>query len=233
VTKNGFTLIELLLALAISAIIAMYTLSLFNTVMNSKSALIEQAAETSQLTRSMRKLEQDFIQLSPYRSVRNPYGEYIPPMHLDFEGLYLTRTGWANSVFMSYERSTQQRVHYRLAEPGSELCPLLEQDELNDLGGCLIRSYMAHLDDDGSLAWQHQNILRPLKTIEFEFLVFNPVQNNTEYRSEPPTEDPRTGITIERILGVMVTFEMGTGRTYQRLFRTPSQPLFELEEEGV
>jgi general secretion pathway protein J len=232
-TKNGFTLIELLIALAISAIIAIGTLTLFSTVLTSKEALVDQAAETSQLTRSMRKMEQDFIQLSPYRSVRNPYGEYIPPIHLDFEGLYLTRSGWANSVFMSYERSTQQRVHYRLAEPGSELCPLLEQDELNDLGGCLIRSYMAHLDDDGGLAWQHQNILRPIKSIDFDFLIFNPQQNNTEYRSEPPIEDPRTGVQIERLLGVLVKYELGSGSMYERLYRTPSQPLFEVEEEAI
>jgi general secretion pathway protein J len=230
--KNGFTLIELLLALAISAIIAMGTLQLFNTVMKSKTALVDQAAETSQLTRSMRKMEQDFIQLSPYRSVRDPYGEHLPPVHVDYEGLFITRSGWANSVFMSYERSVQQRVHYRLAEPGSELCPLLDDDDLNDLGGCLVRSYTAHLDDDGALVWQHQNILRPMKKIEFDFLVFNPEQRETEYRSEPPIEDPRTGIQLERLLGVLVKFEMGSGRNYERLFRTPSLPLFDVEKAG-
>lgn len=222
--KKGFTLVELLLAISISAIIALGTVTLVNSTINTRNALASQAEASSQLTRAMRKIEQDLIQISPFRPVRDPYGDYLPPVELNFEGLYFTRLGWGNSPLMSYERSSLQRLHYRLAEPGSELCPLLDNDEDNDLGGCLIRGYTAHLDNDGSLTWQYQRILRPVKQIEWDFLVHNPQDGSTEFRSEPPGPDPTTGVTVERLLGINMNIVMGTGQSYERIFRTPSLP---------
>lgn len=223
-TNTGFTLIELLLAISISAIIALGTVTLVNTTVTTKEALVVQAEDNSQITRSMRKLEQDFIQITPFRSVRDPFGDFRLPVELNFEGLYFTRLGWGNSPLMKYERSSLQRVHYRLAEVGSELCPEVEDDLTNDQGGCLIRSYTAHLDDDGSLLWYHQKILRPVKAISFDFLVYQPSDGSMEYRSEPPQPDDITGIVTDRLRGIIMNLEMGNGQSYERIFRTPSLP---------
>lgn len=224
INHRGFTLIELLLALAISAIISVGTFFLFNTSMNAKDVVEEQSTSFGQLNRVVRVIEQDFIQWTPLRGVRTPYGEYDSALVLNFEGLYLTRNGWASSALLSYERSSLQRVHYRLAEPGSELCPWLDNDEENDAGGCLIRSYKTHLDDDGSQDWHHQMLLRPVKSVDWQFLIFDPALNAMDYYSEPPREDPRDGIQRTRLRAVLMKITTGQGSEIERLFRTPSQP---------
>lgn len=232
ILAKGFTLVELLIALAIAAIISVGTLFLFNTSLNAKDIVEEQSTVFAQTNRMMRVIEQDFIQIAPFRSVRDPYGEFQKAIQLTYEGLFITRNGWANSRLLPTERSTLQRVHYRLAEPGSELCPWLERDEDNDLGGCLIRSFKTHLDDDGSLNWQHQMIYRPVKEVNWEFLIHNPAVNNTDFYSQPPEEDPRDGLQRTRLLGVRVQIKTGYGLVYQRLFQTPTQPPL-VEEDAL
>jgi len=227
---KGLTLIELLIALAVGSIIAIGTFSLFNSSVNARNTLVAHSEEVSQLSRTMRVLEQDFIQHAPSRPVRDAYGEYSSALILNFDGLFLTRNGWSFSPFMTYERSTQQRVHYRLAEPGSELCELLEEDEQNDLGGCLIRSYQSHLDDDGSLKWHHQKLMRPIKHVNWQFLVLNPETSEMKFSDEPPVEDPRTGLFITRLMGIEITLESGNGMVHKRLFAMPSLPVIDDDE---
>lgn len=224
VRAQGMTLIELLVALALSAVIAIGTFNLLHTSINTRDTLGAQAELTSQLSRAMRLLEQDFIQFSPQRPVKDAFGNFAPAMLMDADGLALTHSGWAWSPFVAYERSTQQRVVYRLAEPGSELCELLEDDLSNDQGGCLIRSYKAHLDDDGSLRWYHQQLLRPLTAIDWRFLIYDPETKATEYQFEPPSSDPRTGLQLTRLIGVEISLTLGTGPSHQRLFAVPSLP---------
>ena len=231
-TNRGFTLIELLLALSIAALIYMGILFLFQTSLNSKNVIEEQAESMAKIGRAMRVIEQDIIQLSPYRSVRDPFGDFRPAIEMTFEGLYLTRNGWAISQFSSYQRSSQQRVHYRLAEPGSELCPWAEDDEVNDAGGCLIRSFQLQLDDDGSLAWQHQPLLRPVKTMNWQFLIDDPESGSMDFRNELPQEDPRDGVTRSRLIGVQVEVQTGQGQSLKRLFSTPTLPVYVEPEQG-
>lgn len=219
---KGFTLVELLLALAIAALISMGTVFMFNTSLRAKEVVEEQSSSFAAMNRAMRIIEQDFIQASAYREVKDPYGDYVNPVHLNFDGLYLTRHGWTNSRFQTFERSTLQHIHYRLAEPGSELCPYLENDEENDLGGCLIRSYRPHLDDDGALNWNHQKLLRPVESIEWQFLIFNPEINASEFSFEPPLPDVSTGEQLTTLSGVQFNLTMGLGGSYVRLFQTPS-----------
>jgi general secretion pathway protein J len=221
---QGMTLIELLVALALSAVIAIGTFNLLHTSINTRDTLGAQAESTSQLSRAMRLLEQDFIQFSPQRPVKDAFGNFAAAMVMDSDGLALTHNGWAWSPFVAYERSTEQRVVYRLADPGSELCDLLDDDLINDQGGCLIRSYQAHLDDDGSLRWYHQRLLRPLKTIDWRFLTYDPETKSTEYQSEPPSSDPRTGLQLTRLIGVEISLTLGTGPIHQRIFAVPSLP---------
>lgn len=221
---RGFTLVELLLALAISAIIAIGTLQLFNTSVTTRNTLSVQAEEQSQLTRALRVIETDIIQFAPLRPVRDAFGDYQLPMVLNFEGLFFTRSGWAVSPFMAYERSIQQRVHYRVAEPGSELCVVRKTNNDNEQGGCLIRSYLAHLDDDGSLQWFHQNLLQQVESLEWRFLVYDPQTNSSDYQSFPPEKDPRTDQQLSRLRAVEITLELSTGAEHKRLFMVPVLP---------
>lgn len=222
--QKGFTLVELLLALAISAIIAIGTLQLFNTSVSTRNTLAVQAQEQSQLTRAMRVIETDLIQFSPLRSVRDAFGDYQLPMVMNFDGLFFTRSGWAVSPFMAYERSNQQRVHYRIAEPGSELCEFIAPENGNDAGGCLVRSYLAHLDDDGSLRWFHQTLLRQVASLEWRFLVFDPQTNSSNYQAFPPEKDPRTDQVLTQLRAVEMTIELTTGAQHRRLFMVPLGP---------
>lgn len=222
--QAAFTLIELLLSLAIAALISVGTLQLFNTSIGAKAVVDDQSSEFAAMNRAMRLIEQDMIQIAPMRKVRDPFGEYRNAVDLTYEGLYVTRAGWAQSQFLTYERSSLQRVHYRLAESGSELCPWLEDDAQNDAGGCLIRSYRPHLDDDGYLNWQHQVLLRPVSAIRWQFLIIDPRSGSSEYSDTPPEEDPRDGIQHTRLKAILFELQTAQGRNYGRLFRVPSEP---------
>lgn len=228
--QSAFTLIELLLSLAIAALISVGTLQLFQTSLGAKDVIDEQSGEFAAMNRAMRLIEQDMIQVAPMRDVRDPYGEYSAAVDLSFDGLYLTRAGWSQSTFMTYERSSLQRVHYRLAEPGSDLCPWLEDDDRNDAGGCLVRSFRTHLDDDGYLTWQHQVLLRPVSTINWQFLVAEP-GGESEFKNEPPQADPRDDVKRNRLKAILFSLE-ANGREYSRLFRTPSMPFSDEEDNS-
>lgn len=180
--SRGFTLIELLIALAISAILAVGTFYLVQASRQTQTTLVEQNETRSQLTRVMRMLETDLHQWVPDRPVSDAFGQEVPALLIDENGLALTRAGWArsqllellddNSEFKPQKRSQLQRVRYRLAEEGSELCPLPagETDLLSEPQGCLIRSFLLQLDDDGRLEWQHQRLLWPIRALQFRFL---------------------------------------------------------------
>lgn len=219
----GFTLIELLLSLAIAALISVGTLTLFTTSTGAKDVVDEQSSRFAAVNRAMRLLEQDLIQIAPYRQVRDPFGDYEDAVKLDFNGLYLTRAGWAQSPFLTVERSSLQRVHYRLAEPGSELCPWLEDDAAaDDQTNCLVRSYRVHLDDDGYLSWQHQLLITQVEKMTWEFLHLDPATGEQSFRDEPPVVDPVTGVKNTVLEAVLYTLTLSQGGEYRRLIQVPS-----------
>ena len=222
--QTGFTLIELLIAFAISTIVAVGTVTLFRTSIDAKEAIIEQSDYTSQMTRALRVIEQDVTQWAPYRPVRDAYGEYQASILLNHDGLFFTRTGWASSQFLNYQRSTLQRVRYWRALPGSEYCPLLDDEQENQAGGCLLRGYTAHLDDDGSFTWQVHELLRPVKNLQWEFLVEDTDESDTRWQDEPPTEKPQTGTVDDRLLAVKLILDLGNDWHYERVLITPALP---------
>lgn len=225
-SQRGFTLLELLIALAISAIVAFATFRLLNNSVTVRDGLQQQSEFTSKLARAMRFIETDITQLNPARTVRNAFNEQEDAIMLDFEGLSLTRGGWVNSTFYPYERSTLQRIRYRIAQPGSELCPNTENSAE---GGCLIRSFRTHLDDDGSLLWRHQQLLPGITELEWRFLIFNAATNAREFTDLPPQESPATGTVEDILYAVEMTLEVN-GQTHQRLFQVPRLPTTETEE---
>lgn len=220
-SSRGLTLIELLVALAIGAVVAVGTFKMFQVSVNTRDTLIAQSESVSQLNRAMRMIESDLLQFVPNRQVRDAFGEYSESLVLDYEGLQFTRSGWANSRLLSYERSVFQRVSYYLAEPGTEHCEWLEDDTENEQGGCLIRKYRSHLDDDGSLTWFYQVIARPISALEWKFLVLD-AANNAEYQTEPPGRNVETEELEGVIQAIEVDFVDGRSNTqYKRLIATP------------
>lgn len=221
--QYGFTLIELLIAMAISAVLAVGTFYLVQVSRHTYETLTVSNEYQSQLTRVVRTMETDFSQWAPDRPVKDAFGTDQAAMKLDeLEGLFLTRNGWRLSQFVDFERSSLQRVGYRLAEPGSDLCEWLENEEMNDLGGCLIRSHTIHLDDDGSFEWRHQNLLRPVKSIEFTFMArYN---GETQSYDKWPPDIPFGQADEPDLFAVEFTINTGEDDTITRLMAVPRKP---------
>jgi len=144
---------------------------------------------------------------------------------MDYDGLQFTRNGWATSRIMSYERSSLQRVRYSLEENGSDLCPwsdsLSDEETAND---CLVRSYRAHLDDNGDSVWHSQILLRPVSALEWRFYVYDKTTKNIDYQSEPPTENADTEELDGVTLAVELNITVGEIQTqHLRLFSVPTE----------
>lgn len=225
-SNRGFTLIELLIAIAISAILAVGTVYLVQASRTTYSSLTVSNEYQSQLTRVIRTMTNDFSQWAPNRPVKDAFGDTGPAMELDeMDGLSMTRNGWNQtrlSGVTELERSFLQRVQYRLAVPGSDLCEWLEDEAANDRGGCLVRSYTLHLDDDGSLEWRHQTLLRPVQSMSFSFMARYDGETR-EFNKWPP-DLPFGQAGQPDLFAVEFTLETGEGDTITRLVSVPRNP---------
>lgn len=230
----GLTLIELLVALALGAIIAIGTFRLFNTSVTTRDTLAMQTEELTRLSRAFKVIEQDFSQFVPNRPVKDAYGDYQEAMTLDYDGLVLTRNGWATSRILSYERSSLQRVRYSLEENGSDLCPWQEDDTEDEVPqDCLVRSYRAHLDDNGDSVWHSQILLRPVASLEWRFYVYNKTAKSTEYQTEPPSRNTETDEFSAVTLAVEMKVTAGKIQNqHLRLFSVPTEEYSSDEEDS-
>ncbi|MDN3649502.1 type II secretion system minor pseudopilin GspJ [Reinekea marina] len=220
--QQGLTLVELLIALAISAIIAVVSFRLFSISVETKKSIEQQSDVFLELTRAMAILERDFSQIAPFRPVRNPYGEYNDFLAVTYEGLQLTRNGWAVSPYQTYQRSTLQRVQYRLAPRGSELCEY-SADSVTDTP-CFVRSFTVHLDDDGSFEWKHQVISEHVTELDWEFLLVDEATGEQNLVSTLPENFDRTQPQSLVIHALSVTLTLDDDRRFKRIIATPSRP---------
>lgn len=220
--QNGLTLIELLIAMAISAIIAVVSFRLFSISVDTKKNVEAQSNLFTELARALSIVERDFAQLAPYRKVRTPYGEYNEFLTINYEGLQLTRNGWAISPYQTYQRSTLQRVQYRLASRGSELCDL---DPLNDASDtpCFVRSYTAQLDDDGSFIWRHQVLSQHINQLEWQFLITDKTTGESQFVTELPESFDSTIPQLLQVRAVELRLVLDDDREFKRLIATPMQ----------
>ncbi|WP_108127141.1 type II secretion system protein GspJ [Saccharospirillum mangrovi] len=219
---RGFTLIELLIALAISAILAVGTFYLVQTSRQTQTTLVDRNEYRSQLSRVMRTLESDLHQWVPGRPVSDAFGQEQGALLLDNQGFALTRAGWTLSQFTELQRSDLQRVRYRLAEPGSELCPLSEDSSDSDTqAGCLIRSHTIQLDDDGRLEWRSQMLLRPVKAVQWRFLAKVGEEQRFFDAWPPETTQVLTGEPVLRAIDVRLVLPDGE---VNRLIDVPNLP---------
>ncbi len=114
--QRGFTLIEIVIAVLVTAILFSMAYGAIQQAVSNRERLLENSARLRAVQYTMRSLVQDFTQLAP-RPVRDPLGsEHLEA--LKYPGTQgealLTRGGWMNP--MGAERSTLQRVRYRLED---------------------------------------------------------------------------------------------------------------------
>lgn len=226
----GFTLIELLIAMAISAILATGTFYLVQVSRNTYQSLTLNNDYRSQLTRVMRVMENDFSQWVPERPVKDAFGDDQGALVLDdIEGLYLTRNGWNLSQFVELERSSMQRVNYQLVEEGRDLCPQQANPVLGEAGGCLIRSHLLQLDDDGGLEWRHQLLLRPVKALDFSFMA-RLGDETTRFERWPPSANSNNSRQPD-LFAIQVNLQTGKGDQIERLIAVPRASRSEIQAE--
>lgn len=114
--QRGFTLIEVLIALAITAVVATIAYTSLSTVISAIDSLRESARRSTEINRAWLILSRDMNQFV-YRPVRDEFGATEPAMAGGPAARFMlsfTRAGWHN--FSGQQRSTLERVNYRLAD---------------------------------------------------------------------------------------------------------------------
>jgi len=109
----GFTLIEILVAISIFSILSALAYGTLNQTLLTANALSERMDRIQSLQRTMRLIEQDFMQLAE-RPIRSEIGDtYLAALTTHPSNTYpieFTRHGWNNPLTLN--RSTLQRVAY-------------------------------------------------------------------------------------------------------------------------
>ena len=190
--QRGLTLVELLIAIAVSAVLALYTLSLVNNVTNGRKRLEEANFYLDQLQRADNRIETDILQLDPSRSVKNDYGEEMGAIIANFETfLTFTHKGWSQSLLQTSLRSDSQRVQYELVAMSDDRCsrailPIQRQDQKNLEGYCLVRGYYYHLEHSSYDDPREVPILGYIKSLQFSFAFKDSNDNLVTTTEWPP-----------------------------------------------
>ena len=110
---SGFTLIEILVAMAIFTLLSALAYGSLSRTIQSSEILSDRMNRLQSVQRTIRQLDQDFMQLAP-RPVRKDLGDsYSPALQADSQlstALELTRGGWSNPA--ARPRGSLQRVAY-------------------------------------------------------------------------------------------------------------------------
>lgn len=112
-TQRGFTLIEVMVSIAIFALMSALAYGALNGTIDSAGILGERMDRLQSIQRTIRHLDEDFMQLTP-RPVRKDLGDsYSPALEsnaLSGVSLELSRGGWNNPA--ARPRGTLQRAAY-------------------------------------------------------------------------------------------------------------------------
>jgi general secretion pathway protein J len=109
--------LEVLVAMAIFSVVGLGANQMLRTVIDTHEKTKIQVKDFSDLSRAFTILERDMSQTIA-RSVRDEYGDPMPPFMLSSGPYFLefTRTGWSNPIGLA--RSNLQRVAYQLNDEG-------------------------------------------------------------------------------------------------------------------
>ncbi|AJQ95871.1 type II secretion system protein GspJ [Gynuella sunshinyii] len=192
--QTGLTLVELLIAITVSAVLALYTLSLVSSVTDGRRRLEEANFHLDQLQRAESRIETDILELDPERPVKDDYGQTQNSIIANFETfLTFTRKGWSQSLLQLKDnpRSQLQRVSYELAAMSDERCsraiiPNQRLDQKNLEGYCLIRAYYFHLEHSSYDDPKEVAILGYVKSLDFEFVYKDSDSNLVTTKEWPP-----------------------------------------------
>ena len=163
----GFTLIEVLVAISVFSILSALAYGTLNQSLLTANVLSERMDRIQSLQRTMRLIEQDFIQLAerPIRSeIGNTYLAAITTHPSNTYPIEFTRHGWNNPLTLN--RSTLQRVAY---------------ETIDDK---LIRYYWNVLDKTYSNQIIKDELTNNIEEIKFSFM-----KDNEEWIDQwPPIE---------------------------------------------
>lgn len=194
---SGFTLLELLVALAIFGVVAAMAYGGLQSVLNTRAASDQQAAELAALQLGFTRMERDIEQIVP-RSVRDSLGDRQPALRGETGGetlLEFTRTGWRNPAGQA--RSHLQRVAYQLKEER------------------LVRLTWNALDQGPSAEPQESVLLDNVTAVEVQFLDKGLAEQPLWPKAEAAANNEKN--TLPRAIHMSVEIK-GWGRI-SRLFR--------------
>jgi len=194
---SGFTLIELLVSITIFAILSAFSYSILNQSIISSFILDEKNERLQNIQRSIKLIEQDFIQIAP-RPIRSELGQgyngAITTSPTSGFALELTRSGWGNPLGLS--RSNLQRVAYQM-----------ENDKL-------IRIHWNVLDRTLSNQFQKDILIDEIESILFTFLN----ENGEWIQQWPPLSDDKFLSITKRPLGIAVVINFMQEGEIRRIF---------------
>ena len=194
---SGFTLIELLVSITIFAILSAFSYSILNQSIISSFILDEKNERLQNIQRSIKLIEQDFIQIAP-RPIRSELGQgyngAITTSPTSGFALELTRSGWGNPLGLS--RSNLQRVAYQM-----------ENDKL-------IRIHWNVLDRTLSNQFQKDILIDEIESILFTFLN----ENGEWIQQWPPLSDDKFLSITKRPLGIAVVINFVQEGEIRRIF---------------
>ena len=194
---SGFTLIELLVSITIFAILSAFSYAIVNQSIISSFILDEKNERLRNIQRSIKLIEQDFIQIAP-RPIRSELGQgyngAITTSPTSGFALELTRSGWGNPLGLS--RSNLQRVAYQM-----------ENDKL-------IRIHWNVLDRTLSNQFQKDILIDEIESILFTFLN----ENGEWIQQWPPLSDDKFLSITKRPLGIAVVINFMQEGEIRRIF---------------
>ena len=194
---SGFTLIELLVSITIFAILSAFSYAILNQSIISSFILDEKNERLQNIQRSIKLIEQDFIQIAP-RPIRSELGQgyngAITTSPTSGFALELTRSGWGNPLGLS--RSNLQRVAYQM-----------ENDKL-------IRIHWNVLDRTLSNQFQKDILIDEIESILFTFLN----ENGEWIQQWPPLSDDKFLSITKRPLGIAIVINFMQEGEIRRIF---------------
>lgn len=200
--QRGFTLIEIVIAVMITAVLFTMAYGAIQQAVANRERLKHNSDRLRALQFTMRSLVQDFTQLSP-RMVRDPLGQgHLPALQAAANSgqVVLTRGGWMNPL--GAERSTLQRVRYRVED------------------GKLLREYWLVLDAALEPEPVRRELLDGVRSISLRF--YNDGRNWQE--SWPPASLSSTPSEIDlqwRPIAVEITLELEDWGRLTRMVEVP------------